>query len=86
MTEIANVLAVATVLLAYRLISTFYGQRGEGLIYRREKNTYICRNLSQKCKGLMHEGGVIGFYSICRLFIAFMHELLLHICQFHVTS
>ena len=59
MTQIASLLAVATVFVD--LWAPFYSQGGGGL-YARQK--YLCRNLSLKWRGgLCARGGVIaGFY------------------------
>ena len=72
MIQIASVLAVAT---AFISVWTLLSRQRTGALYTRQK--YLCRNLSQKCRGGAYtqgEGGVIaGFYSkyTCTIMIAY---------------
>ena len=64
MTQMASLLAVATVFVAFWTLNIYILQSEQGGLYARQN--YLCRNLSQKCRGgLYARGGVFaGFYGI----------------------
>jgi hypothetical protein len=49
MSQMANLLAVATVFVALWSLNIYILQSEQGGLYTRQN--YLCRNLSQKCRG-----------------------------------
>ena len=73
MAQMASLLVVATVFVALWTLNIYIlqSERGGGLYTRQN---YLCRNLSQNCRGgLYARGGVFaGFYGTCNY--TYKHE------------